>query len=175
MEPDTPPLLPPSQLWKSLSAESKLAATGEFWQDDGAVSEQAEAVALIAQRIKFRAKSVLSMPVDRKARHLATLGGLSEAVAARLLVSYHLDQRRPLMGRFLDLLGIAHEDGLISEEDIEPPTPEQVTAAAKALTAEHSPDDVSLYFSTLLWQDPVTWGALSDVQEWAVTPRETTS
>ena len=62
--------------------------------------EQAEAVATIAQRIKFRTKSVVAMPVEKKARQLAALPGVSELVAARLLVAYHLAHQRPMMGAF---------------------------------------------------------------------------
>ncbi len=155
----------PLELWKSLSPERKLVAAAAFWQDDGALAEQAEAVTLIAQRIKFRPKSVLSMSADRKARRLAALAGLSEAVAARLLVSYHLEQQRPLMSRFLDLLEIPHEDGLISEEEFAAPSADQLRVAAQTLAAEYPPEDVALYFSTLRWQDPETWGELAELRE----------
>jgi hypothetical protein len=65
-----------------------------------------------------------------------------------------------MMGRFLDLLGIAHEDGLISEESPEAPSSEKLDEAAKALAAEFPSADVARYFWTLLWQDPETWGGL---------------
>jgi hypothetical protein len=51
---DTPEIPRPSQLWKGLSPERKLQAAEAFWQDENAAAEQAEAIVLIAQRIKFR-------------------------------------------------------------------------------------------------------------------------
>jgi hypothetical protein len=57
---DAPDLPRPSLLWKRLSTERKLQAAESFWRDEHAAAEQAEAVMLIAQRIKFRAKSVLA-------------------------------------------------------------------------------------------------------------------
>ena len=54
----------------------------------------------------------------KKARHLTSLAGMSEIVAARLLVAFHLKHRRPMMASFLDALGIAHEDGLIADGDL---------------------------------------------------------
>src|SRR5688500_8481838 len=111
----------PSHLWKQLSSERKLRAAEAFWKDDNAGMEHAEAVAYIAQRIKFRPKSVFVLPVEKKARHLLSLPTVSELVAARLLVAYHLDQQRPMMGSFLDALGIAHEDGLIADENMQAP------------------------------------------------------
>src|SRR5918996_3127411 len=129
--PDAPDIPRPSHLWKQLSPERKLQAAEAFWRDENASVEQAEAVATIAQRIKFRAKSVISMPAEKKARHLATLPGISELVAARLLVAYHLAQQRPMMGSFLDALGIKHDEGLIEDEDVQAPSSDALKNAAK--------------------------------------------
>lgn len=153
----------PSQLWKQLSPDRRMMTAEAFWHDDNALDEQAEAIALIAQRIKFRLKSVQAMPVDKKARHLVALPAVSELVAARLLISYHLVHQRPMMGRFLDALGIRHEDGLIADENVTAPTPDRLSAAARDLTNAFPPADVSLYFATLVWQDPETWGGLADL------------
>jgi hypothetical protein len=153
----------PSQLWKQLSPERKLQAADAFWRDENAALEQAEAVATIAQRIKFRPKSVLTMPIEKRARQLAGLAGVSELVAARLLVAYHLAHQRPMMGAFLTALGIRHEDGLIEDDDLQAPEPEQLKSAANTLKASYPAEDVSLYLTTLTWQDPDTWGGLAEV------------
>ena len=120
-------------------------------------TEQTEAIAAIAQRIKFRMKSVLAMPEDKKARHLATLPSISELVAARLLVAYHLAHQRTMMATFLGALGIPHEDGVISDDDLKAPAQGALEAAAKTIAASYPAADVSLYLSTLTWQDPDTW------------------
>ena len=153
----------PSQLWKQLSADRRVTAADAFWRDENAAAEQVQVVSLIAQRIKFRPKSVLSMPIEKKARQLVALPVLPELVAARLLVSYHLLHQRPMMGRFLDALGVAHEEGLIADEQIEKPAADRLTAAVKTLTDGFPAEDVSLYLTTLLWQDPETWGGLTDL------------
>jgi hypothetical protein len=150
----------PAKLWRTLPLEARQAAAVAFWSDDQAGLEQAEGVALIARQIKFRPKSVLTLPVEKKAKHLANMGQVSDLLAARLLVAYHLHHQRPMMGRFLDLLGVPHEEGLITEESPDAPAPEKLDEAAKALAAEFPAADVSLYFWTLLWQDPETWGGL---------------
>ena len=163
--PDVPDLPRPSQLWKQLTPERKLEAATAFWTDENAGMEQAEAVATIAQRIKFRTKSVVTMPLDKKARQLAALAGVSEMVAARLLVAYHLDRQRPMMGSFLDALGIKHENGLIEDEEMGPPSPEKLREAAAAIATQYPREDVALYLTTLVWQDPETWGGLTDTPE----------
>ncbi|HTM05201.1 MAG TPA: hypothetical protein VL173_16945 [Vicinamibacterales bacterium] len=162
---ELPDLPRPSQLWKGLPPERKIEAAESFWKDDNAHLEQAEAVATIAQRIKFRPKSVVAMPVDKKARHLASLPAVSELVAARLLVAYHLDRQRPMMGSFLDALGIKHESGLIEDEDMPAPEAEKLKAAATAIAGQYPHEDVALYLSTLVWQDPETWGGLAEAPE----------
>lgn len=150
----------PSQLWKQLSPERRLQAAEAFWSDSNASVEHAEAIIAIAQRIKFRPKSVIALPVEKKAKHLVAVGAVSELVAARLLVAYHLAHQRPMMGAFLDALGIAHEEGLINDEDMEAPPAERLAQAAKTLEEKFPADDVALYLSTLWWQDPETWGGL---------------
>jgi hypothetical protein len=153
----------PSQLWKRLPPDLRRLAAEAFWRDENATMEQAEALGAIAQRIRFRLKSVYAMPPEKMVQQLLALPAVSEAVAARLLVAYHLEHQRPMMGRFLDALGIAHEDGLIADESLTPPPADRLRSAADTLSASFPADDVSLYFSTLLWQDPDTWGALGDL------------
>ena len=160
----------PSRLWKQLSPKQKLEAADAFWRDENAAAEQAELLATIAQRIKFRIKSVVAMPVEQRARQLVSLPAVSEAVAARLLVVYHMAHQRPMMGQFLDAVGIAHDDGMVSNEEIEAPAPERLAVAAATLAAAFPVDEVSLYLLTLIWQDPDTWGGLAGLPEVSTAP-----
>jgi hypothetical protein len=159
----------PARLWRGLPLDTRMAAASAFWTDEQAALEQAEAVALIARQIKFRPKSVITLPVERKAKHLAGMAQVSDLLAARLLVAYHLQHQRPMMARFLDELGIPHEDGLIIDEAPKTPEPETLDKAARALAGEFPKSDVACYFWTLLWQDPETWGGLKDRPELAMS------
>jgi 3-dehydroquinate synthetase len=165
--PDVPDIPRPSQLWKRLSLERKQLAADAFWQDENAAAEQAEAVVLIAQRIKFRVRSVQTLPREKKSRHLLNLGAVSEMVAARLLVAYHLHHQRAMMAAFLDALGITHEDGVIADQELQRPSTDRLRDAARAIGAAHPADDVALYLSTLMWQDPETWAGLAELPELA--------
>jgi hypothetical protein len=86
-------------------------------------------------------------------------------VAARLLVAYHLEHQRPMMGAFLDALNIKHDNGMIADEDVQPPGVEALKTAAATIAAAYPAEDVALYLSTLLWQDYETWQPLADVPE----------
>jgi hypothetical protein len=162
---DAPDIPRPSQLWKQLDPDRKRQAADAFWRDENAANEQAEAIGLIAQRIKFRLKSVIMMPVEKKSQYVLSMPAVSEMLAARLLVAYHLAYQRPMMGAFLDGLGIGHEEGIIAEEDVKPPSADALKKAASSLAASYPAGDVSLYLSTLVWQDPDTWGALAELPE----------
>lgn len=144
-----------------MTAERRVEAARAFWGDDQSAEQQAEAILAIASHLKFRPKSAAALPIDRRARYLAGLPSVPETVAARLLVAWHLERQRPMMGAFLDALGIAHDNGLISEE-MTPLSTERLASAAKALAADHPADEVKLYFSALISQDPETWRALSE-------------
>jgi hypothetical protein len=147
-----------------MTPEQRLQAARAFWLDDQAANDQVQAVLLISQQKKFRPKTVASLDEDRKARHLASLVTLPDSVAARALVVYHLAEQRPMMGAFLDALGIAHENGLIQDDQVAPDA-SKVPLAAATIAQQFPAEHVSLYLNTLLCQDPETWGALENVPQ----------
>jgi hypothetical protein len=151
----------PSRVWKRLPLERRMAAAELFWQDEQSTDQQVEAISLIAGHMKFRTKSVLGLPAEKRMKYLATLPNISDTVAARALVNYHLGHQRPMMASFLDSLGVAHDNGLINEEQTVKPDNAKLREAAGELTSKFPPDDVSLYFATLISQDPETWGDLA--------------
>jgi hypothetical protein len=143
-----------------MSAERRLAAAEAFWQDENGAEQQIEAIVAIARKLKFRPKSVQTQPLERKSKQLAHMSDVTETIATRALIAYHLAAERAMMGAFLDALGIAHEDGLITAEDTPPPNAATVTAACTVLAEKFPADRVALYLNTLLTQDPDTWVAL---------------
>jgi hypothetical protein len=156
--------LTPSRVWKQMTLDERHRVARAFWDDPEATDDQVQAAVLIAQQKKFRAKTVINLDLDRKARHLATMVTLPEALVARALVVYHLAAQRPMMGAFLDALGIAHEDGLI-QEDAVTPDPAKLDPAVKAISGQFPAADVRIYLMTLLCQDPETWGGLGAIVE----------
>jgi hypothetical protein len=144
-----------------MTADQRLKVARAFWLDEQATDDQIQAVLVIAQQKKFRPKFVLSLDTDRKAKHLSGLRTLPDPLAARALVIYHLADHRGMMGAFLDALGIAHENGLIQEENVKPDTA-RMKGAVEKISAEFPAEDVQIYLNTLLCQDPETWGGLEE-------------
>ena len=154
-----------------MPTERRRQAGEAFWRSENDESEQAEVINLIAQRLKFRTKSVVVLPIAKKTQYLLSLLSLPEMVAARLLVAYHITHQRTLMGAFLDALGVAHNDGMIAEETEVAPGADKIRAAVQTIAASFPADDVALYLSTLYWQNPDTWGPLADLPEIALPAR----
>lgn len=152
----------PSQLWKGLPLERRMALADAFWREEGddAQMQQMEAIGTLARRLNFRVRSVQALPVDRRARHLAQMPDVSEAIATRALISYHLAAQRPLMAAFLDALGIPHENGVINSEEVAKPDAAKLAAAVESVKTSFPADDVSLYLRTLEIIDGETWGEL---------------
>jgi len=152
-----------------MTGEQRRRAASALWGADEAENEQRQAALLIAKQMNFRPKTVNRLDADRKARYLASVPDLPDEVAARLLVLYHLAEHRPMMGAFLDALGIAHEHGMI-QDDAVTPDPTKIPAAAAAIAREYPAHDVSLYLNTLLWQDPASWEVLDGLPEVTAAP-----
>jgi hypothetical protein len=88
---------------------------------------------------------------------------VTERDVLRALISYHLEHQRPMMAVFLDEQGVAHQQGLIDADELKAPPEERLQAAADKLAAQYPREDVQLYLSTLLAQDPETWAGLAGV------------
>jgi hypothetical protein len=157
----------PSRLWRELPLEGRVRAAEAFWRDEDSPeieAQQMEAIVAIARRLNFRQKSVLGMSAERRARALAQIADVSDALATRALVAYHFQHQRPLMAAFLDALGVAHDNGLITAEELTAPARDRLAAAVEAVRASFPAADVSLYLNTLTAVDGDTWGELEAVQ-----------
>lgn len=154
--------LTPARLWKRMTTAHRQKAALAFWQADEAVDDQIQAAMLIAGQKKFRPKFVLGLDEEKRSRHLASIPTVPETVAGRALIAYHLEAQRPMMGAFLDALGIAHENGVIQEDDVKPDAG-KFASAVEAIEKGYPAEDVALYLNVLLCQDPGTWGGLRDI------------
>ncbi|MGE5834411.1 MAG: hypothetical protein ACM4AI_08040, partial [Acidobacteriota bacterium] len=110
----------------------------------------------------FRPKSIQAQPIERKAKQLAQLADVSDSIATHALIAYHFTTQRPMMAAFLDALGIANDNGMITAEEVTAPEPEPLRNAIGKLSTFPA-EDVSLYLRTLSALDEDTWRHLPDV------------
>src|SRR5262245_26591023 len=152
------------RLWKHLSREERLAAATHFWKEPPPALVPTALAALVAAR-RLRPQAARALPPDQQARILASVLDPGEPVAAFLLVSLHLGERRPLLRAFLDALKLPHEDGVLSEEADKVEVDDAAAAAAvQTLAGQFPREQVEIYFNTLWLQDPDRWGVLSRVE-----------
>lgn len=116
---------------------------------------------MLARRLNFRVKSIRALPADQRARYLAQSSDVSDLIAMRALVAHHMANERPLMGSFLDALGIAHDRGVITSDNVEPPPADKVSQAVAAIRASYPAEAVDLYLRTLVAVDSETWREVS--------------
>jgi hypothetical protein len=118
--------------------------------DAAAVSIKARPVFLRRQPFELRAKTV------RRALARVT----ANLVADELLAIYFLECRKPLLLEWLDLVGLAHEDGALKDETpAEPPASELAAAVAKYRGAGDDPDR-ELLLRAFAAQSAIEWPAL---------------
>lgn len=152
--------LTPAQIWRGMTPDERLVAARALWSDPDSSPQQTEALQAIARQLRFRPQSVVKLTPERLAGHLAALRSVSESLASRALVVYHLASQRPMLEAFLDHLGVAHERGLIAESSKPLPDADRLREAAAALLTRFPAADIRIYFHTLAAQDPETWGPL---------------
>jgi hypothetical protein len=144
-----------------MSREQRLQAAEALFADerlDKPSRLQALAPWMVAQGLRLQFIDSLSRA--RRASLLAN-SGLPEETAAQVLLSFHLVARRPLLARFLDLLGVKHKDGLVEEDQDMRPDPAKLPEAIAVMRREFPAEDVDVYFRTLVAADPEGWGALA--------------
>ena len=149
-----------TRLWKHLPPEERLAAASAFFAEPPPELAGAALGALVKAR-HLRPQAARALAPEAQARILATVLDPGEPLAQGLLVSLHLGSRRPLLGVFLDALGLPHEDGVLKDEadSAAPVTLERARQAVAAL-ASFPASEVRTYLNTLWLQDPERWAAL---------------
>ena len=139
--------------------EKRLVAANAFWTDEHGHEQQVEVIVTLARKMNFRPKSVPALPLERRAKLLAGMD-VSDAVASRALIAYHLAAERPMMGAFLDALNIEHDNGLITAEEVPAPDKAKLVEGVRTLKTQFPEEAVRLYLHTLVLLDGDTWSDL---------------
>ncbi len=126
-----------------------------------------QALAAASAAMKARPVYLMRQPAEKRAeavrRALARVR--ANAVAEEVLASYFLDCRRELLVEWLDAAGVAHEEGVLADEEPASPEPEKLrTAVAGFLEGEGRPDR-ELLLRAFAAQSAIEWPALEALLE----------
>ena len=86
----------------------------------------------------------------------------SARLALDAVREYLLVEQRPMLIRFLDELGIPHENGALDETPLDEPEPARLDAAIDTLVAEFPRVDVLLYLRTFAAHESAPWPRLAE-------------
>lgn len=162
------------RLWKALTPEEKAQAISACLADDENGWVKTTTRTAVAAALKFRPQTVATWPRPKLISEAVRLPLDDAQLLSAYLVDLHLGLRRPMMGAFLDSLGITNEDGRIDSETTDVPVQdaERVAGAANALAATYPRDEVVTYLLTLLLQDAGVWsGAMQWLEAEAGEPQ----
>jgi hypothetical protein len=151
------------RLWKALSPEDRALGVSASLNDDENGWVKNTTRSAVAAALKFRPQTVGTWPRAKLVSEAVRLPIDDAQLLSAYLVDLHLGHRRPMMGAFLDTLGIKNEDGRIDSETTEVPEQEaeRIAAAADALVNTFPVEEVVTYFLTLLLQDAAIWSGVT--------------
>ena len=122
----------------------------------------ASALSLAAAAMRARPVYLRRQPFEKRAasirRALARVS--SNEVAEEILAVYFLECRKGLLIEWLDLLGIAHEDGVLSEDAPTAPDAKALAVAVTAFRKGDFPEDRELLLQAFAAQESIDWSDL---------------
>ena len=150
------------KLWKALTSAERTQAISASLDDDPEGWAKNTTRNAVAAALKFRPQTVASWPRAKLVSEAARLPIDDAQLLSGYLVDLHLGHRRPMMGAFLDTLGIENDEGRIDSETVTVPEQdaERLAAAADDLAGRYPEEEVVTYFLTLLLQDSAIWAGL---------------
>ena len=153
----------PFAVWDLMTEDEQLAAAEALWTNADRESRSILELTL-AKELKFRPQSVRRLSAERVVGRLVRLAeSVPENVLFQFLFHLHMAERRDLMTRFLDQVGLPHDNGVLElAEDADPPDSEAVATAARELVTDEG-HDALVYLATLKVADGLFWSGLDPV------------
>jgi hypothetical protein len=121
-----------------------------------------QAVDAAAMAIKARPVYLRKQPFEKRAEAVRrALARVSvNTVADELLAVYFLECRKDLLVEWLDTVGVAHEDGMLEEDEPAPPDDAKLRDAAKTYLGKDDDSDRDLLLRAFAAQAAVEWPVL---------------
>jgi hypothetical protein len=119
----------------------------------------ANAVAVAAVAMKARPVYLQKQPFERRAEHVrrALARVAANPMASEILAAYFLECRKPLLIEWLDTVGLAHEEGMLSADAPEQPKSKDLGKAIDTFLAAGDDADRPLLLHAFAAQDAIEW------------------
>ena len=155
----------PNQIFAAMEAERCEQILEAIRAESADTAKQVVASAAIA--LKFRPQYLMKQPPAKRAasvrRALAQVS--SGALAEELLAVYFLKCRLELLTEWLDMVGLEHEDGMLTDEVVESPPAAEIEKHVTAFRGKDEDPDRELLLRTFSAQPAVEWPALDALVE----------
>ena len=147
---------------------------GEMTQDKceqvmGRISEEApevfrQTVTTAATTLKFRPQYLWKQPIPKRVKSvkLVLSRSASDPLAEELLAIYFLKCRLELLTQWLDLVGLAHEDGMLTGDESPCPDANVLEEKVKEFRGGND-DDCDLLLQVFAGQAAIDWPALDEI------------
>ena len=118
-----------------------------------------------AQVLKFRPKFLLKQPREKR---LASLKGAMSrttgaALGEELLAVYFLKCQLPLLEEWLDLMGLEHEEGILTQEEVPCPDADELAKRVETFRSGDDPGTRTLLLRVFSGQAAIEWPALDEL------------
>lgn len=153
----------PQQIFAAMSPER---AEAFFERLAGKSPEMfSQAVGAAAAAFKSRPQFLMKQPFARRAaavrQALSRVG--AGPVAEEMLAIYFLECRKELLVEWLDLVGLAHEEGTLKEDHPQPPSADRLTDHVKSFREKEADPDRELLLQAFAAQSAIDWPVLDDL------------
>ena len=152
----------PHQIFASMSPEKCEQLMAKVSAEAPEVFRQT--VTTAATTLKFRPQYLWKQPMAKRVasvrRVLARAG--ANSLAEELLAIYFLKCRLDLLTEWLDLMGLAHEDGMLTDDETPCPDAAELRIKVDQFRAG-SDDDCDLLLQVFAGQTAIDWPALDEI------------
>ena len=152
----------PHQIFAAMSQEKCEQRMAKISQEAPEVFRQT--VTAAATTLKFRPQYLWKQPISKRVaavrRVLARSG--SNSLAEELLAIYFLKCRLELLTEWLDLLGLTHQDGVLTDDEASCPDAAELEKKVKKFRNGND-DDCELLLCVFAGQAAIDWPALDEI------------
>ncbi len=152
----------PHQIFGAMSQERCEQVMAKIAKEAPEVFRQT--VTTAATTLKFRPQYLWKQPIPKRVasvrRVLARAG--ADSLAEELLAIYFLKCRLDLLTEWLDLMGLAHEDGMLTDDEIPSPDAAELDKKVEQLRAGND-EDCDLLLQVFAGQAAIDWPALDEI------------